>query len=161
VLVIGVGNPLRGDDGVGVHVARELAQRPLPEGVEVLDGGTEGLDLIFHLEAAERVLFIDAAEMGCPPGEAQVFDGAQVTSNVPARFSSTHGFGVAEVLALARSVGVAPEVTVLGIQPASLTAGDGLSAEVAARLTQYVDLAQELIASDRERAVSGARGPKE
>ena len=61
-LVIGVGNTLRGDDGVGVHVARELARRPLPEGVEALDGGTQGLDLIFRLEEADRVILIDAAK---------------------------------------------------------------------------------------------------
>ena len=95
LLVIGVGNTLRGDDGVGVRVAQALANHPLPEGVTVLDGGTEGLDLLFHLEEADRVILIDAAEMGQTPGEARVLDGERLEAATDVGFSSTHGFGVA------------------------------------------------------------------
>jgi hydrogenase maturation protease len=160
-LVIGVGNPLRGDDGVGVEVARQLARRSLPAEVQVLDGGTEGLDLIFHLEEADRLVLIDAADMGLSPGGARVFDGEVLTDSSEARFASTHGFGVAEVLALGRLVGVRPEVTVLGIQPADVGLREGLSEPLAARLDEYIDLAQGLIASDSECAPGRAPGPKE
>ncbi|MBM3498377.1 MAG: hydrogenase maturation protease [Armatimonadetes bacterium] len=149
-LVIGVGNPLRADDGVGVCVAHALAAQPLPKDVAVVDGGTGGLDLLFELEKAERVLLIDAAEMGCVPGEARTFSGHQVAAGSGARFASTHGFGVAEVLALARSVGVEPEVTVLGIEPSEVTYRDSLSETLAARVPEYVELARGLLAPGGE-----------
>jgi hydrogenase maturation protease len=149
VLVIGVGNPLRGDDGVGVRIALALAELELPEGVSVVDGGTGGLDLLFDLERAERVILIDAAEMGCPPGEARVFPGDQVADAPGVRFASTHGFGVAEVLALARSLGLTPEVTVIGIQPVDAAYRDGLSEALASRVPEYVELATGLLADGR------------
>ena len=149
-LVIGVGNTLRGDDGVGVRVAQELAGGGLPEGVTVVDGGTGGLDLLFEVEEAERVILIDAAEMGGEPGEARVFSGEQVADAPGVRFSSTHGFGVAEVLALARSLGLAPEVVVVGIQPVEVTYRDSLSETLASRVPEYVELATGLLAVGRE-----------
>jgi hydrogenase maturation protease len=161
VLVIGVGNTLRGDDGVGVHVARELARGPLPEGVAVLDGGTEGLDLIFHFEEARRVVLIDAAHMGRPPGEATVFDGRLLDRATNVRFASTHGFGVAEVLALGRSIGVEPEVTIVGIQPRDTALRDGLSEPLASRLPEYVELTKGLLVSGRENPTGCACGHKE
>ncbi len=144
-LVIGVGNTLRGDDGIGVAVARRLARDPLPEGVWVVDGGTEGLDLIFRMEEAERVVLIDAALMGKDAGEAVVLDAEMVEKGIHANFASTHGFGVAEVLALGRSVGVEPEVSVVAIQPEHTGPQDGLSENLAARVGEYVELTKALL----------------
>jgi hydrogenase maturation protease len=149
-VVIGVGNPLRGDDGVGVRVAQELADGPLPEGVAVADGGTGGLDLLFVLEQAERVVLIDAAEMGCAPGEARTFAGERVAETPGVRFASTHGFGVADVLALARAVGVQSDVTVVGIEPETVAYRDGLSETVASRVPEYVEMVRGLLADGRE-----------
>ena len=144
-LVIGVGKTLRGDDGIGVAVARSLADYSLPEGVWVVDGGTEGLDLIFRMEEADRVVLIDAAEMGREVGEAMVLDNELLEKGVHADFSSTHGFGVAEVLALGRSVGVEPEVSVVAIQPEHIGPRDGLSDSLASRLPEYVELTKALL----------------
>ncbi len=149
-LVIGVGNTLRGDDGVGVHVARALACEPLPDAPEVIDGGTEGLNLLFRIEGAERVILIDAADMDEAPGEARTFDAALLENSTKVSFSSVHGIGVAEVLALARSVGVQPQVTILGIQPADIRPRDGLSDALALRVPDYVERVKGLLASDRE-----------
>ena len=63
-LIIGLGNPLRGDDGVGVRVVQALAERALPAGVEVVDGGTQGLGLVSLLEGQKRVILVDAADVG-------------------------------------------------------------------------------------------------
>lgn len=149
-LVIGVGNTLRGDDGVGVYVARALACEPLPDVVEVLDGGTEGLSLLFEMERADRVILIDAADMEQSPGECRALDPEHLADGTQVRFSSLHGIGIAEVLALGRSVGVEPDVTILAIQPADIQPRDGLSEALAARLPEYVELAKGLLASDRE-----------
>jgi hydrogenase maturation protease len=151
VLVIGVGNTLRGDDGIGVHVARALASLPLPEHVEVFDGGTEGLSMLFEMQRADRVILIDAADMRKPPGEARTLDSVLLEDSTKVRFSSLHGIGVAEVLALGRAVGVEPTVTILAIQPADIRPRDGLSEALAARVPEYVELAEGLLASDRER----------
>ncbi|MBM3475325.1 MAG: hydrogenase maturation protease [Armatimonadetes bacterium] len=160
LLVIGVGNTLRGDDGVGVRIAQALAERPLPEHVTVLDGGTEGLDLLFHLETADRVILIDAANMGEAPGEAKVLEADRLAEAPGVGFSSTHGFGVAEVLALGRSVGIDPHVTVVGIQPEDARLRDGLSESLARRMPEYVRLVEGITLLDREYATSPTGGQR-
>ena len=160
LLVIGVGNTLRGDDGVGVRVAQALAERLLPQDVTVLDGGTAGLDLIFHLEGADRVILIDAANMGRPPGEAKVFETDRLAVVEDVGFSSTHGFGIAEVLALGRSVGIDPHVTVVGIQPEDASLRDGLSEALASRMPEYVRLVEGMTLLDRENAASLTGGQR-
>jgi len=67
-LVLGLGNVLMGDEGVGVYVAQALSQKSLPAGVECLDGGTGGFTLLEPLENADRIVIIDAANDGNPPG---------------------------------------------------------------------------------------------
>jgi len=155
-LVIGVGNLLRGDDGVGVRVAQALAREPLPEEVEVIDAGTQGLDLLFEFGDAERVLLIDAAEMGQTPGEARVFDAALLDGQAEVRFSCLHGIGIAEVLALGRAAGMQPQMTIVGIQPVDTSPREGLSETLAARLSEYVALARGELAGAHE--TQGLRG---
>ncbi len=149
-LVIGVGNLLRGDDGVGVRVAQALARMPLPEGVEVIDGGTQGLDLLFELEQADEVVLIDAAEMGRAPGEARVFDAALLDGEAGVRFSCLHGIGIAEVVAIGRAVGVEPKLTIVGIQPADTNPQEGLSNTLAAHLPEYVALVRGKLPAPHE-----------
>ena len=67
-LVLGLGNVLMGDEGIGVHVVRALEQHPLPDNVECLDGGTGGFILLEPLQSADRIILIDAAADGNPPG---------------------------------------------------------------------------------------------
>jgi len=160
-LVIGVGNTLRGDDGVGVRIADELSAGPLPKDVTVLDGGTGGLDLLLHFEGAERVILIDAAQMGREPGQVRVFGGERLGQASDVRFASTHGFGVAEVLALGRSLGVQPDVTVVGIQPESVVLRDGLSETLAARMPEYLQLTRGLLAAESERSTGSHMQSKE
>jgi hydrogenase maturation protease len=95
-LVLGLGNVLMGDEGIGVHVVRALEQHALPAGVECLDGGTGGFILLEPLESADRIVLIDAAADGNPPGT--------VTRTTP-RFSrdypptlTAHDIGVKDLL---------------------------------------------------------------
>ena len=62
ILIVGVGNLLLRDEGIGVHVAHELQRRHLPTDLEVLDGGTAGMDLLHHFQGRRRVIFVDAVE---------------------------------------------------------------------------------------------------
>ncbi|HEV2136726.1 MAG TPA: hydrogenase maturation protease [Terracidiphilus sp.] len=96
ILVLGLGNVLMGDEGIGVHVVRNLERLPLPPNVECLDGGTGGFVLLEPLQAADRIILIDAAADGNPPGT--------VTRTTP-RFASdypptltAHDIGVKDLL---------------------------------------------------------------
>jgi hydrogenase maturation protease len=112
-LVLGLGNILMGDEGVGVHVVRALEQRTLPADVECLDGGTGGFTLLEPLQSAGRVLLVDAAADGNPPGT--------VTRTTP-RFSrdypptlTAHDIGVKDLLDVFYIQGGGPEVILYAI----------------------------------------------
>jgi len=68
VLILGLGNPLLGDEGVGLRAVEELKGLELPDGVTVAEGGTTGLGLVSLMEGYQRVIVVDAADMGHPPG---------------------------------------------------------------------------------------------
>ncbi|MBL7065411.1 MAG: hydrogenase maturation protease [Anaerolineae bacterium] len=159
-LILGLGNPLRGDDGVGCRVAEELARRELPPGVQALDGGAAGLRLLDLLEGWERVVIVDAAEMGRRPGEFVRFTPTDVrlvsASDRPStgpstmlRTSSGHRFslhhvGLSEVLALADALGrTLPEMVIFGVQPARVGWGEGLSLAVEAALPALIAIVLE------------------
>ncbi len=146
VLVLGAGNLLLSDDGLGVHAIRRLRElAALPEEVQVLDGGTLGLDLLYHLEGVARLLIVDAVKAGRPPGTLARLSGDEV----PAYFSrkiSPHQIGLPDLLLAARLRDLYPqEVVVLGLEPASLAVGLELSPEVASQLDPLVSqVLQEL-----------------
>jgi hydrogenase maturation protease len=159
-LVIGLGNPLRGDDGVGPRVVAELSRRGLPEGVEALDIGTGGLDLLRVLEGQRRVVIVDAADIGRASvdiGRASVGVGRE-----PGRFVrftldearliyatdhlSFHHAGLGEILALCDALGrELPHIVIFGVQPAEVGWGEGLSPPVEARLPALIDAVLEEI----------------
>jgi hydrogenase maturation protease len=146
VLVLGLGNPLRGDDGIGPRVIEALNHRRLPEGMTALDAGTGGLDLLQILEGWERAIIIDAADVGREPGQFARFtpDEARFVKTDDA--SSFHNAGLAEVLTLAEAVGQSlPELVIFGVQPAKIGWGEGLSEAVEAVLPNLVNAVLEEI----------------
>ncbi len=147
-LVLGLGNPLRRDDGVGPRLVAELASRGLPEGVSALDGGTAGLGLLSMIEGWRRVVVIDAADVSREPGEFVRFRpeevhlaGAAAGSRAGSRRPvSLHNLGLAELLALSRRLGrTVPEIVVYGVQPADVGWGEGLSQVVEAAVPRLAD----------------------
>jgi len=154
VLVIGLGNPLRGDDGVGPRVVRELDRRGLPEGVTALDVGTGGLDLLRVLEGRKHVVLVDAADVGREPGQFVRFRPDQARLVFAGDRLSLHHAGLGEVLALADALGRAlPEMVIFGVQPAEVAWGEGLSPAVEATLPILIDAVLEEINS-KQRATS-------
>jgi len=146
VLVLGLGNPLRGDDGVGCRVVEELTRRELPPGVQVLDGGAAGLGLLDLMEGWERVVVVDAADVGREAGEFVRFTPADFRLlSAPDRFSLHHA-GLSEVLALADALGRAlPGMVIFGVQPAEVGWREGLSPAVETVLTALADSVLEEI----------------
>ena len=132
-LVIGIGNPLRSDDGVGRVVVRRLRELNLPD-VSTCEETGDGAALIEAWKHAENVVVIDAVQSGAAsPGTIHRFDAS--CAPVPARFfhCSTHAFSVAEAVELARALDQLPSRLVLyGIEGGNFNAGENLSPEVAA-----------------------------
>jgi hydrogenase maturation protease len=158
-LIIGLGNLLRGDDGVGVRVAQALAARALPPGVEVVDGGTQGLGIVNLMEGRRRVIVVDAADVGRPPGQFVRFTLARARLSGDNRHLSLHAAGLGDALLLAQALGTLPgEVVIFGLQPASLEWDSELSPQVEAALPGLIAavLAEAASPLARSGAIEGA-----
>lgn len=140
LLVLGLGNPLCHDDGLGVVAVAEILRRyASPEGARILDGGTLGLSLLPHIEDAEDAILIDAIRDDAPPGTLVRLEGAEVRPAVEARLS-VHQVGVADLVAAAELRGRLPcRLVLLGLVPAELDVSVGLSPAVASQLPALVD----------------------
>lgn len=148
VLVLGLGNLLMGDEGVGVHAVRELALRSLPPHVDVMDAGTPGTDLVSLLDGYDQVFIVDAVDAGQEPGAVLRFTSEQVAS-APGQFPmSLHQADVLEVLRLASFVGrPLPPVVIYGVQPAELGWSTELSTTVQGQLKTLLDALEEELAN--------------
>ena len=139
ILILGLGNPLQGDDGIGCRVAQELEKRELPNDVEVMDGGTPGVGLLNFFEGRKCVIIVDAAEMGIAPGEFRRFTPREITLTGSQERFSLHRSGVADALALARELKIElPEIIFFGVQPASVEWRDALSPQVQAAVPRVI-----------------------
>ena len=141
-LILGVGNLLLSDDGVGVRVIERIeAGGGLPEGVQTLDGGTCGLDLLHFLEGVDNLVVIDAADFGAAPGTIRRFEGEAVPAFL-AQKVSPHEINLPELLFSAKLTDIYPaRVVVLGVQPQTIAVGLELSPPVAARVEELAALA--------------------
>lgn len=143
-LVIGVGSPLMRDDGLGL-VALEMLRSgwTFEPRVELLDGGTWGLSLLPFLERARYALILDAIDAAGEPGTLWSLEGAELPRFLGGKVSP-HQIDLREVLALAALRGRMPEhLVALGLQPARVELGSGLTAEVAHGLPALLDAAVE------------------
>ena len=140
-VVIGVGNTILSDEGVGVHAARLLQSDPrVPAGVTILDGGTIGLELIPYASDASRVLLLDAMNSGKAPGTLARMTGKDLLGTTGGW--SAHQLGVADLIAALFLMSTSPQdIVVLGVQPANTDWGTSLSPEVEAALVPLVEAA--------------------
>jgi hydrogenase maturation protease len=138
-LVLGVGNLLMSDEGVGVHVIKRLVENyKLPEEVQVLDGGTLGMDLLYYLEGAENLILIDAVETRKDPCALVRLEGDDVPAFLSMKMSP-HQIGVPDMLAAAKLKDIFPKRLVLwGVQPELLEIGLDLSPIVAAKVDTII-----------------------
>ena len=140
LLILGLGNVLCGDDGLGsAAIAQLQARYEIPDGVSALDGGTLGLSLLPYLEDSEKVILVDAIRADVPPGSFVRLEGEDVGPAVAGRLS-VHQVGVADLLDAARWRGRLPEeLVLLGLVPETLDVGVTLSARVEDGLSGLVD----------------------
>jgi hydrogenase maturation protease len=138
VLVIGVGNWYRGDDAVGLVVARKLRAMNIPEIVSCEESG-EGMALMEAWTAAEHVIIVDASSSGSPPGTVHKLDADEMM--IPTAFFrySSHAFSVAEAIEMARALScLPPRLTVYGIEGEDFAPGVHLSPEVEQALEKVI-----------------------
>jgi hydrogenase maturation protease len=152
VLVAGIGNIFMADDGFGVEVARRLRERAVPLGVDVVDFGIRGMDLVFALgEGYDAAVFVDAVPRGEPPGTLFVIE-PEIGSGEGEVTLDAHGMDPVKVLALAGQLGPVPErILVVGCEPLVSMAGDedelvgDLSEPVLAAVDGAVEMVESLL----------------
>jgi hydrogenase maturation protease len=149
ILVLGIGNTLLTDEGVGIVAMRELEAR-LGEraDMEFLDGGTLSFTLAVPISECDALLVIDAAELGGAPGTVRSFEGEEMDRFMGAnRKSSVHEVGLLDLMSISLLTGHWPQQRALiGIQPAVVGWGEALTPQVAAVMPAVCDLAEQIIA---------------
>ncbi len=147
ILVLGLGNTLLQDDGVGVHAANAFASGvETGEGVVVRDGGTLGLSLLPDVEACRGLIVLDAAMLGARPGEVKTFEGAAMDAQLSGKKHSVHEVALFDLLAAAELMGGKPERRALiGVQPQCVDWGLAPTAAVAAAIPEIHSVVRELI----------------
>lgn len=165
VLLAGIGNMFLGDDAFGVELARRLAERRLPAGVEVVDFGIRGMDLAYAMQDGyDAVVFLDAVPRGEAPGTLYVIE-PEIDEGLVG--VDTHGMDPVKVLALARTLGTVPDrILVVGCEPETRMSGDAdellveLSAPVRAALDEAVTLVESVL-EDLVMTTTGEEGDRQ
>ncbi|MCX6003799.1 MAG: HyaD/HybD family hydrogenase maturation endopeptidase [Chloroflexi bacterium] len=140
ILIMGVGNILLSDEGVGVHVVRAMQKMKLPDNVELLDGGTASMSFLDNLSSREKVIIIDAVKGNDKPGTIYRFTPSDITAQKE-MVTSLHQIGILDSLNMAQFLGTAPQnVIIYGIEPKELDWGMSLSSEVAAVIPRVIEL---------------------
>jgi len=141
ILVLGVGNLLLKDEGVGVHVARKLMEMDLPSHVEVLEGGTGGFDLVDEIEGRKKVIVVDTAKAGKPPGTMYRMTTEDIEETEKAHIS-LHEIDMTDLLKLADLFKIEkPEIVIIGIEPKDMeTPSLELSPEIEAVIPKVIDV---------------------
>jgi hydrogenase maturation protease len=151
-LVAGVGNIFQGDDAFGVEVVRHLAERPLPDGVEIADFGIRGVHLVYELlNGCDLFILVDAAQRGYEPGTVTVLevDPAEVAAGAPVM--DAHDLTPDAIFAMLTSMGGHPgRSLVVACEPADLNAGMGLSDQVRAAVPHAVTAVEEILGQQQK-----------
>ena len=150
-LVLGIGNLLLCDEGVGVHVARLLQQEELPEDVVILEVGTAFLEALPEMETADRIIIVDAMQADHAPGSIYRVPFDECVK--PECIASLHGFDLSRALFLAGRETL-PDVVVIGVEPARIDWGVDLSPDVQKMIPSVLDAVKAEIAREHKGAAA-------
>lgn len=140
-IVLGVGNILLQDEGIGVYVAQKMEKLELPSHVEVIDGGTAAMELLPVIEKADRLIVVDAIEAGSEPGAIFKFTPEDIRPKVGKDRVSLHEIGLLESLDMIKQTGGKyPQTVIFGVQPKTTELEMGLSPELKKKVPQIVKL---------------------
>ncbi|HEX9861581.1 MAG TPA: HyaD/HybD family hydrogenase maturation endopeptidase [Nitrospirota bacterium] len=141
VIVLGLGNILLKDEGVGVRVIERMQRDyAFPEGVTLFDGATAGLDLMPVIEGYEKVIIVDTVKTGEPPGSIFRFTLDDIKLKVPYK-TSLHQIGVVEMFAIAEAMGKKHDAVIIGVQPFDMSSwGLELTPDIEAKVPEIIGL---------------------
>jgi len=149
VVVLGVGNLLLTDEGVGVHLIQKLREMQLGEGIELVDGGTSILDFIPQAEDVSKLIIVDAVKLGGKPGKTyKIYVDDSLLKGAKGMIS-LHQLGVVETLAIAQKMGKLPHTVIIGIEPKEISYGLELSPEIEREMGKMVNLILEEVRDKR------------
>lgn len=145
ILVLGIGNILLKDEGIGVRVAERLKKMKLPPDVEVIDGGTGGLNLVYCIEGRKKVIVVDAVKAEAPPGTLFRFTDKDLGAKKGV-MRSAHGIDFTDVVSVSNFFDTKPEeIVFLGVEPEDLSAGLELSPKMEEILPVLIGLVMKEI----------------
>lgn len=141
ILVLGIGNLILQDEGVGIQAIQQLeAQFKIPPDIEILDGGTSGMELLTPISDAEQIIILDAVKTGKPAGTIIRLDNEEIPTFFRTKVSP-HQVGLADVLAAATLTDSMPRNLVLfGVEPLEIDLGMELSAPVAEQMPSLIQM---------------------
>jgi hydrogenase maturation protease len=140
IVVIGLGNLLMSDEGIGVHLIRKLSeyQDKFPD-VEFTDAGTGGMNVLHLIANRKKAVIIDCAKMGKKPGTIRQFEPTDVKTVKKMTHFSLHEADILRIIAISRQLGECPEqIVIFGIEPQSLEMGQNLSKTLTGKLDIYI-----------------------
>jgi hydrogenase maturation protease len=142
VVVLGLGNPLMADEGIGVHLVERLMESAADyPAVDFVDAGTGGLSVLHQIEGRHKAIVIDCAFMDEPPGAIRRFTPEEVRSTKVLAHQSLHEADLMRILAMARQLGQGPDqIVIFGIQPERVEPGLDLSQTLTERIDEYISM---------------------
>lgn len=144
VLILGIGNILLQDEGAGVHVVRKLQHMSLSPEIEIIDGGTLGLDLFHYLEGRKKVILVDTIQTEQKPGTIYRFRPEEIQHITHKEKLSFHQVSFFDVLRLANFLDpILPELIVIAVRPKDISPGMDLTPEIEAKIPTLIDFVME------------------
>jgi hydrogenase maturation protease len=148
-LVIGLGNTLLKDEGVGVRCIEFMRSRGLDDSIKLVDGATLGFDLLEEIDGFKKIVIVDAVDMGKEPGHIASFNAEELLSLPCSRKFSLHEISLVDVVQVGKMVGYNFEnVKIVGIQPKDVSRGDNLSEIIEEKMPALVERVLKEIDND-------------
>lgn len=146
IAVVGIGNTLRRDDGIGITVLGSLLSLYKRPGIDYLDFGSASFDLLHRMTSYDAMLVIDGIEASLEPGELKIARLEDIAYDLKEAMTSTHGFGFSTILNFYKKLGVKTRVYIAGIQVGDISYGEGFTAqladkkeEITGRISAFID----------------------
>ncbi len=146
VAIIGLGNYLMGDEGVGIHATKKLREMEWPKDIDIIDAGVPSLALLHMIEGRRLVIIIDCADFSGEPGEVKAFPLDSIKRSEPERKASLHAADLLTTFDIAAQTGLPiPPVWIIGIQPARVEMTMELSEEATAALEHLAEKVRTIL----------------
>ncbi|MCJ7473076.1 MAG: hydrogenase maturation protease [Actinobacteria bacterium] len=152
VRVIGFGNIYRSDDGIGIRVIEDISRSGGIKDIELIDGGTSGIDLIFYLQNSDLVIIIDAVDAGQQNAGIVVIKPYDIEKfqEIPFRSYSLHDFDLSEALTLAKKIGTRAQIIIIGIKPENTDFGEKLTSEIEKKIPRIISIVRQMICEEKQ-----------